>query len=1157
MLRPSSRRFILVILICASSLVPFLLWRRPSSEVSRPARRRTHYSVRWHNDSAVAPPMSAMQPTSVDPPVWEVAVAVECDVLSGRIREPGGSSRASPRPPPKTDRARFVLQHSSRAWVAEQVGLLHSWAGAPAIQSRRRRNSARAHRGAPVPAFLTGLRQAVGAGSAWPLSALVPLPSAVLAPCSDREGAGPPCPDTRALLRAHNSTSVWDVFGLHPRDAIQVAAYSPGSMGPGISLPGACSSGPAIGRRVVFEVDTHSASMLAAAEVGLIKRALVRACARLAGDVASRLTSTVHAAGAVLVGRINAGGEAALSPLNGSRVPLCPGSSNGTLRRVAVSIRSSDADALEPAARARARDPRLSPHETATLLARAVASGIINASSLARRLSFLPDQPPPPAVLPHGRMDERYALELHQTRGVGTPAEPAAPEYVVSIVSPTVWGALRGLVTAVDLAEGWALPAQVQAAPALALADALLQRCPDRLVPQREEAVHPSLIPSWLSTDLKSEARRLAASVFPAVKLCSGGGESSWLPAVHRAVAAVGLTASSPGLEDRLPLFIADAPLCVREKGRCAVFITSSSVHRRRWRGLLLDVARTFFLPADVRTLLDTLEAHKASVLHLHLSDAQAWPLDLRSLPELGRSGAWSTDRIYSAADLAGFVAYAADRGIRVVPELDLPSHSFALAAAPAFRPFFSGCVDNQAGRIVGLGRPCYTRGARDPAGRGGDRGHLGDFAARDMPGPIAGVHEATNIGVCLRGKATIALDPSRRGALEVVAAAIAELAALFPDAMFHVGADEVDLDCFGDADTDAWARAHLQGLVGQAARRDGGGSMWSASTEVVPSPVTRTAALAFFLRSVTRVVGALGKQSMTWSDSRLDLEDRGALFADRAARGGGGSDGSGTCAQPGCGAPTAVFVRSTPLDNTTHMVGADAAVTWNHSFADLIDSPRVINSVVSEGVQPGGAAPPHFTPLSLLRWLIVAPVRAAWRAVSTLVDLGVSAVTAAPLAAGRPHGGAAWGDSLASFASPGGVGLQSWRCSSHRLECDLVAVLRDDVWRAHAAALGAGAPTWAEETAGADAPRFAARGAPTSVPSLRPLLQSACWYLDGADSWARLHTISGEPRTQGSGVVSANHRVCPSLSCSTAHLCNGHGIDSAAAMRAGQARCS
>ncbi|WP_454051131.1 family 20 glycosylhydrolase [Cellulomonas sp. Marseille-Q8402] len=111
------------------------------------------------------------------------------------------------------------------------------------------------------------------------------------------------------------------------------------------------------------------------------------------------------------------------------------------------------------------------------------------------------------------------------------------------------------------------------------------------------------------------------------------------------------------------------------------------------WRGLSVDVARHFFGTDDLRVVVDLMAAYKLNVLHLHLSDDQGWRLDLPSRPELAaRSGGTAVDGdpggFFTMEEFEALVAYADARGVRVVPEIDVPGHvNAALHAYGALTP--------------------------------------------------------------------------------------------------------------------------------------------------------------------------------------------------------------------------------------------------------------------------------------------------------------------------------------------------------------------------------------------------------------------------------------------------------------------------------------
>ncbi|MFF3937614.1 beta-N-acetylhexosaminidase [Streptomyces phaeofaciens] len=127
--------------------------------------------------------------------------------------------------------------------------------------------------------------------------------------------------------------------------------------------------------------------------------------------------------------------------------------------------------------------------------------------------------------------------------------------------------------------------------------------------------------------------------------------------------------------------------------------LTIQDAPRFGWRGLMLDVARHFMPKEGVLRYLDLMAAHKLNVFHFHLTDDQGWRIEIRRHPRLTEVGAWRArtkfghrasplwdDRphggYYTQDDIREIVAYAAERHITVVPEIDVPGHSQAAIAA-------------------------------------------------------------------------------------------------------------------------------------------------------------------------------------------------------------------------------------------------------------------------------------------------------------------------------------------------------------------------------------------------------------------------------------------------------------------------------------------
>ena len=92
------------------------------------------------------------------------------------------------------------------------------------------------------------------------------------------------------------------------------------------------------------------------------------------------------------------------------------------------------------------------------------------------------------------------------------------------------------------------------------------------------------------------------------------------------------------------------------------------------WRGTMIDVSR-HFIPIDVlKRNIDGMAAVKLNVLHWHLSDDQGFRVESKVFPRL--TGAGSDGMFYTQEEIRDFIAYAHDRGIRVLPEFDMPGHS-------------------------------------------------------------------------------------------------------------------------------------------------------------------------------------------------------------------------------------------------------------------------------------------------------------------------------------------------------------------------------------------------------------------------------------------------------------------------------------------------
>lgn len=123
---------------------------------------------------------------------------------------------------------------------------------------------------------------------------------------------------------------------------------------------------------------------------------------------------------------------------------------------------------------------------------------------------------------------------------------------------------------------------------------------------------------------------------------------------------------------------------------------------RFQWRGMHLDVARHFFPPENVKGFIDWLAFHKLNVLHLHLTEDQGWRVEIKKYPKLTEVGGFREssppygDRksddgkryggYFTQEQIKDIVAYAKERHVTIVPEIDMPGHmAAAIAAYPQF----------------------------------------------------------------------------------------------------------------------------------------------------------------------------------------------------------------------------------------------------------------------------------------------------------------------------------------------------------------------------------------------------------------------------------------------------------------------------------------
>jgi hexosaminidase len=156
------------------------------------------------------------------------------------------------------------------------------------------------------------------------------------------------------------------------------------------------------------------------------------------------------------------------------------------------------------------------------------------------------------------------------------------------------------------------------------------------------------------------------------------------------------------------------------------------------WRGILIDVCRHWQPKEVILRNIDGLAAVKMNVIHLHLSEDQGFRVESKRFPKLHELGA--DGKYFTQDDIREIIAYARDRGIRVVPEFDMPAH--ATSWFVGYPEFASAPGPYEIERKWGVFDPCF--------------------------------------------------DPTREEVYQFLDEFIGEMAKLFPDQYFHIGGDEV-----------------------------------------------------------------------------------------------------------------------------------------------------------------------------------------------------------------------------------------------------------------------------------------------------------------------------------------------------------------------------
>jgi hexosaminidase len=249
-----------------------------------------------------------------------------------------------------------------------------------------------------------------------------------------------------------------------------------------------------------------------------------------------------------------------------------------------------------------------------------------------------------------------------------------------------------------------------------------------------------------------------------------------------------------------------------------------SDFPRLTWRGLMFDVARHFFTKQEVKQYIDNMVRYKYNLLHLHLADDEGWRIEIKGLPKLTEVGAWSVKKVgyfgdfipptineprnyggfYTQEDIKELVAYAKERFVDIMPEIDVPGHSLAVIAA---YPELS-CTPEAVNYKVRSGEKImdWSRGAP----------------------PIALIDNT--------------LCPANERVYEFLDTVITQIASLFPFDYIHMGGDEVSHTFWEKNDQ-----------IKELMKREG--------LKTIPQ------VQGYFERRIEQIVASKGKKFMAWDE--------------------------------------------------------------------------------------------------------------------------------------------------------------------------------------------------------------------------------------------------------------------------------------------------
>eukprot|EP01084_Bolivina_argentea_P111436 198816_1 len=177
---------------------------------------------------------------------------------------------------------------------------------------------------------------------------------------------------------------------------------------------------------------------------------------------------------------------------------------------------------------------------------------------------------------------------------------------------------------------------------------------------------------------------------------------------------------------------------------------------RFKWRGTLIDTGRHYLSVHSIKRLLESMMYAKLNVLHWHIVETQSFPYVSKAYPKLSSAAPFNQYQRYSLNDIAGVVSFAQERGIRIVPEFDIPGHTGSWCYG------YPEICPNPA---------CNT-----------------DHSEKDSPDGI--------------------LNPANNFTYELIEGLFNEVTTVFMDDYFHIGGDETNTACWDNtSEVVAWEK--------------------------------------------------------------------------------------------------------------------------------------------------------------------------------------------------------------------------------------------------------------------------------------------------------------------------------------------------------------